>query len=817
MTVIIKGQIAALPRKNKSGFLLAVEGETKLIPFVFDSERPAFVYKGSFVRVRGRFKRGVLNISSFEDIGHEFSRSDMEALLQNKISVSTEELELILGNTNSVRLLEIAEKFSNGQVEEIKKRAVEVLGNERAGSFLWYVRELGISKSIADIIRTLEARELALDLPVYSQINSFFSYRAVRQNTTVAELLEKDLYLLAHVPGVPGSHNDILKDIDRAVQREGGQLISETRVRGVAQRLLYNYIEKGHAYADALSFRKHVAAIVMRPVKDPSSINNFWTTLNSVIGGSGSGILQDNNYDKKAIYFARTFFSEKRAAERFAMILKASFDEKLETDELISASRAAALNCEGIALNASQEAFIQSVVKNKVTLLIGEAGAGKSATISALCRGYREVTGREPVILGTSGTAAQNTAVRAGVDAESYATIHRFARIETYTKDMALNLPDEFNDVEETEKGLIIVEEASCCDIIMLARLLNVGSTGSRYVFVGDPYQIPPVGPGAVFKTLIELANEYRLPGLAVCELVGAYRQGAGSAILTLARAIRKGDCDEAMEILKGENEGITVYDVTREEVLDKVKEVYMATSEKGVDELLVATFNKQADRRKNNSVTVDTDRLNLVLKSEFEVTDGKNLLNTKFSMGDQVICVRNDYALDVEDLEKISRFYRLPNAKRAKRPTIFNGTKGIVSGIKKDDSGEKTIEIIYKTPMGKVSALYYSTEIDFYVEPALALTVHKAQGQGVPHLILAASDPGGFGRDLLYTAVTRASKKLTLIGPLDVWEEMIKREPEVCNSKLKDRILDELGLLPKKGGDRKLGEYIVPMVEDWG
>jgi exodeoxyribonuclease V alpha subunit len=308
--------------------------------------------------------------------------------------------------------------------------------------------------------------------------------------------------------------------------------------------------------------------------------------------------------------------------------------------------------------------------------------------------------------------------------------------------------------VDKWNVSLVVVDEMSMADVVAFARLVNRCLPECRLVLAGDSGQLPPVGPGPVYKELLRLAEE-GIPGLERITLKNVYRQEE-AGVLDLARSVRRGE-------FKVPPAGVELVEVLPEEVHARAVEVASEFWQRyGPGRVMVLTTKNYGDRRKK--IETGSALLNEDLKER--LNPSPRLLNTAFSAGDLVMAVVNDYENGRQ------KYVRAP------RPTVFNGMQGRVAGVYEgDDVDRPCLEVDFSG----TRALYYPEEAGQYLTLAYASTVHKGQGGGTDYVVLAVDRPGGWGRDFLYTALTRAKKGVVLIGPRGVWEEMASREPADC------------------------------------
>lgn len=745
----------------------AEEIEFRVVPGALPSLRRFGRY-----HLSGRFRApGVFEVERADRAA--YTRPDYEALAEIGIGLSLGELEAITTAAGCGTLSEYVRLFAAPETEERALAALDrVIGGERSALLAAAFRQLANNPALEELRQLLGDEFDEVDLV---KIYDFLRHRAARRGLTVAGILREDPYHLVHVPDLNGGRDAAYKAAERLASRLGIDSLAG-RIAAAACLYLWKEAERGHTYCE----KKKVVGFLMHRVGggrgwDYAQAEGFLRSLMPQPGRPAfwpsSCFVWENKIMGSVIYLAGVFHSERMAATRLARILKSPPLRPLEPQRLLAAVSAAA----EVPLDLEQREFVRAVAENKVVLLDGEAGTGKTEVLAALIRGYRELTGEEPVVLAPTAIAARRLAERAGTD--FHFTIHRFAEIDRTAKDLALsdNLysPEVVAGSYGTDPGakhwntsLVVVDEMSMTDIIAFARLLSRCPAGCRLVLAGDSGQLPPVGPGPVFRELLALFPDLAARGLARVTLREIHRQ-ENRELLELARAVRRGKF-----WVRPGAAGIELVEVPPEEVHGRTvviaAELWDRTSPERVMVLTPRHYSDGCKRASTGAVL-----LNRELKAV--LNPAPVLLNTGFSAGDPVLAIVNDY-----ENNRVGYW-------SAPRPTILNGARGRVVGVYSGSEAERPCLAV---DFEGVRALYYPEETARFLTLGYACTVHKAQGGGADRVVLAVDDPGGWGRDLLYTALSRARKSVTLVGPRHVWEEMAQRSPAACRSTLAARLM---------------------------
>lgn len=786
---IYKGKIIRLPNKKDPGLLLTIDGKDVYIRFYINKGKIPYS-RYSYVLLKGVLdKSKILVVNSHEDIGLSIRKEDVELLIKRGLSVSSEEINDLLIVLGCVSFAELVDKLDDPVfLAKANQAAAKIFGQDKGKKILRNTMGFKANTELAKLKRVLCNKKFRFDIPSYLRIIDFFSFRGNRNGLSVSELLEQDPYLLLNVPGLEISRETILNILKNYEKKLGLSPLNDNRVKGVISKILWDAIDRGHSYEEQSVFFRKAYYYLLRDLDVDTKVVNY--AIKKVLLDSNS-FVWDTKYNKKGVYFTRTFFSEKYASERLAAMLNASSVEPLSENSIVEVATRIARVEHGFDLDEQQISFLKLVCNNKFNLLEGEAGSGKTSIVAIFCKAYKEIYGREAVVVAPTGTAALGLAKDARVDYN--ATIHRFAKMDSRIDDYSLSMPELQNIISNhIVNDLIAVEESGMMDIVMFCNLLcsitaKDGTFTGRMIFVGDPNQLPPVRPGRCFKILIELAQK-GISGLSYTKLVTPYRQGA-NILREFANAIKQGNAESVMRMLKDHNDALVFIDT--EHVLEETVNVANGCYANN-EQISVLVQRRKSDKRKLLPA-VDASVLNSQIKALMRLDNP--IPGTGMYAGERVMCVRNDYSPD--DYPEGGEYNRSNNFHRAVRPTIFNGTKGCIAGIV-EENGDQFIVIEYDTVFGIIKARYYPDEIELYVASNYASTVHKMQGQGSDIVVLAL-DEALFGLDLLYTAVTRAKKKLIVISNEDILLQMLSNSSIELNNKLEERILSQLGLNEKR------------------
>lgn len=414
----------------------------------------------------------------------------------------------------------------------------------------------------------------------------------------------------------------------------------------------------------------------------------------------------------------------------------------------------------GMELDEHQLTAVKEAVRNGLLIITGGPGTGKTTTINTIIR-YFEMEGMDIFLAAPTGRAAKRMSETTGYEAR---TIHRMLELNG---GMDGNAGFERNEMNPLETDVIIIDEMSMVDITLMNALLKAVPAGTRLILVGDVNQLPSVGPGCVLKDIIdsEACN--------VVKLTKIFRQASTSDIIVNAHKINRGEevtlDNKSMDFFFLKRyDADTIINVTLQLIKQKLPKFVDATE---YDIQVLTPMRKGL---------LGVERLNGILQRYLNPPEQgkreKEHGDTLFREGDKVMQTKNNYQLE---WEVRSRFGLCID----KGMGIFNGDTGIIREIN-DFAETMTVEF----DEGRM--VEYSFKLLDELELAYAITIHKSQGSEYPAVVIPLlSGPSMLmNRNLLYTAVTRARKCVTLVGNDVTFNEMIgntsqqKRYSGLCN-----------------------------------
>ena len=423
----------------------------------------------------------------------------------------------------------------------------------------------------------------------------------------------------------------------------------------------------------------------------------------------------------------------------------------------------------GMQLDEHQVSAVKEAVRNGLLVITGGPGTGKTTTINTIIR-YFEMEGMDIFLAAPTGRAAKRMSETTGFQAR---TIHRMLELNGGVEGSA---GFERNESNPLETDVVIIDEMSMVDITLMNSLLKAVAAGTRLILVGDINQLPSVGPGSVLKDIIESG------ACNVVMLTKIFRQASTSDIIVNAHKINRG------EEVSLDNKSMDFFFLKRYEA-DIIINVVLQLVKQKLPKFVDATPYDIQVLTPMRKGLLGVERLNGILQQYLNPPDRskreKEHGDMIFREGDKVMQTKNNYQLEWE----ISTKFGLTVDKGM---GIFNGDMGIIKEIN-DFAETMTVEF------DEGRKVEYSFKLLDELELAYAITIHKSQGSEYPAVVIPLlSGPSMLmNRNLLYTAVTRARKCVTLVGNEKTFFQMIhnisqqKRYSGLCE-RLKEQQMQE-------------------------
>ncbi len=426
-------------------------------------------------------------------------------------------------------------------------------------------------------------------------------------------------------------------------------------------------------------------------------------------------------------------------------------------DEKSTEKRIAQIEKEtGTVLDEMQKKAVREATSNGLFVLTGGPGTGKTTTINAIIR-FFESEGAELRLAAPTGRAAKRMTEATGYEAQ---TIHRLLELSGMPEEEREGHAVQFerNAQNPLEADVIIIDEMSMVDIFLMHSLLLAVTAGTRLILVGDENQLPSVGPGNVLRDII------RSESFPVVELKKIFRQASESDIVVNAHKINRG------EQVIPDNKSRDFFFLKRYDADIIIRVVIALIQEKMPRYIQAKPFDIQVLTPMRKGL-LGVERLNQILQRYLNPPENgkkeRELGGQLFRQGDKVMQVKNNYQLEWEVRGK----YGIPVEKGV---GVFNGDTGILAEI---NEFAETATVEFED--GRCAE--YSFKQMEELELAYAITIHKSQGSEYPAVVipLLSGPQMLLNRNLLYTAVTRARKCVTIVGSEETFGEMIRNEKQ--------------------------------------
>lgn len=397
----------------------------------------------------------------------------------------------------------------------------------------------------------------------------------------------------------------------------------------------------------------------------------------------------------------------------------------------------------GVSYNDSQKKAIKTALKQRITIISGGPGTGKTTIVNAIVKLYISLYHLTPIEVYTSiaclaptGRASKKLATSTTLPAM---TIHRYLK---WNKD---NNEFQIKEHNKNTHRLIIVDEVSMIDTFLLYSLLKGIETNIQIIFVGDTFQLPSVGAGLILNDLVE-SNLF-----SYCPLDKIYRQSENSYIPLLAKEIKEKNLSETF-LNKTDDYNFLPCDNS------KIKEMIYQICEKSIQKgLKVDEFQILAPMYKGEN---GIDNLNIVLQRLFNPPEEEK---KEIKLGD----------ITFREGDKVLQLINNPDC------NVYNGDIGYIKKIEEQKNKSKS------TPKEQITIdfdgnyVIYTKEDLFHIKHAYAITIHKSQGSEFPHVILPISKNyyKMLYNKLIYTGVSRAKKSLVIIGSTTSFQTAIHND----------------------------------------
>ena len=541
------------------------------------------------------------------------------------------------------------------------------------------------------------------------------------------------------------------KTADEIASRIGIRTDSDFRIRSAILYVLLQAANEGHTYLPMEELTERTSTLLDL---DGTYIEKHYMDL-----AIEQKLMMRQKDDITQIYAASFFRMESNVA---SMLKQLDVSYKV-SDEAIERRIRQIEKQTKIELDEQQIYAVKEAVRNGLLVITGGPGTGKTTTINTIIR-YFEMEGMDIFLGAPTGRAAKRMSETTGFEAR---TIHRMLEVNGGAEGSG---GFERNERNPLETDVIIIDEMSMVDITLMHALLKAVLAGTRLILVGDVNQLPSVGPGSVLKDIID-SNCFH-----TVKLNKIFRQASTSDIIVNAHKINNGE-----EVVL-DNKSMDFFFLKRYDA-DRIISVILQLIKKQASYVNATEYDIQVLTPMRKGL-LGVERLNGILQSQLNPKDAskreREYGDIIFREGDKVMQTKNNYQLEWEIRTKYGLCVD-------KGTGIFNGDMGIIQQI---NMFAETMTISFDE--GKIVEYPFKQleELDL----AYAITIHKSQGSEYPAVIIPVF-PGArmlMNRNLLYTAVTRAKKCVTLVGDEKVFYTMVENTSQLKRySGLLDRLLE--------------------------
>ena len=609
----------------------------------------------------------------------------------------------------------------------------------------------GISQKMAvNIARQFNEKQQMRQAMIFLQEYGIAMNMAVKiyryYKDDIYEVLRKNPYRLAEdIQGIG------FKIADTIAQRAGFFPESEYRIRAGVLYTLQQSGGQGHCYLPERELIGMTASLL--------GVDEAMVAAQIDALSLNKEIITEEVNGERRLYSSTLYYMEMNCA-RMLLDLNLSFSVP---DDTLAKRVSRIEKKQGIVLDELQKNAVYQAVQNGVTIITGGPGTGKTTTINTILQVLDE-DGVEVLLAAPTGRAAKRMSETTGWEAQ---TIHRLLELNgAMDGDDRSGMHFERNELQPLEADVVIIDEFSMVDIYLLNALLRAMVPGCRLILVGDVNQLPSVGPGNVLRDMIksEFCNVVRLNQI--------FRQAAESQIVVNAHKINAG------QPISFDNKNRDFFHLERHNVQD-IQNVVIQLVMKNMPSYVDASpydIQVLTPMRKGE---LGVENLNRVLQSYVNPKNAgkveREFHGILFREQDKVMQIKNDYQMKWKKKTRFGDVYEEGTG-------VFNGDVGVIRRILEI---EEAVEVEFEE--GKIVSYEFSQMDE--MELAYAITIHKSQGSEYPAVVIPIlSGPRMLlNRNLLYTAVTRAKKCVTLVGSRAVVEQMIgnvfeqKRYSSLC------------------------------------
>lgn len=722
-------------RNEENGYtVLNLENEDGEITCVGEFN---FINEGELMELHGEYVNHSVYGNQFKVVSHEVKEPEDKASIERYLGSGA------IKGVGAALAARIVAKFQEDTfriIEQEPERLAEVKG----------ISERKAREIAEQIEEKKDMRQAMIYLQKYG-ISITLAAKIYRHyGEKIYHVMEENPYQLAdNIEGIG------FKTADEIASRIGIHTDSDYRIRSGLFYTLQQAVGEGHIYLPQEILLKRAGELLEVEIKDIEKYVMDLCIERKTVMKEIEGEI--------CVYPAHYYYMELNTAK---MLHDLDIDCKMPEDMMEKRLQRVEEE-EQISLDRLQHKAVIESIKHGLLVLTGGPGTGKTTTINTMIQ-FFEKEGMSILLAAPTGRAAKRMTEATGYEAQ---TIHRLLEVNGNPEEEG-NIGGFMRNRENPlEADVIIIDEMSMVDLPLMHALLSAVLPGTRLILVGDVNQLPSVGPGSVLKDII---SSKRFP---VVTLTKIFRQAGESDIVVNAHKINAG------EPVVLNNKSRDFFFLKRQDA-DVIISVVLTLIQKKLPKYVNALPTEIQVMTPTRKGLLGVERLNTILQKylnpEAPQKEEKEINGRIFRVGDKVMQIKNNYQLEWE----VSTKFGLTVDKGM---GVFNGDMGIVQEIHFYD---ETLTVEYD----EGRKVRYPFDMLDELELAYAITVHKSQGSEYPAVILPLlSGPRLlYNRNLLYTAVTRAKKCLTIVGSDATFQEMIQNKNEQGRyTSLSERILE--------------------------
>ena len=705
-SIINRGKIGGVIMAGNSpdGLRYVAQCNWQLIP---DSSFPS---KGQRWLVSGPVEVKKVFVNGYARHEHQIKAQKAEILRpsgQNLITWITENPEI--KGVGQVKARKLYERFGPDLLELIEQRDIPALTTiitEESAQLICHAFE---QHNVGEVLLWLD--QMGINRSIGQKVISCYGDQA-------RDKVESNPYLLI-------SFEAKWKIVDGlAMNRFGVSENDHRRLEAAVEEALYRGLSNGHTCLPETNLRQAVKRLLLKKDLVDQAL---------ALGDSTQYRKVSDRYQP-----AGTYIIERQVAQRLHEIIEGEnasqgsiFQTGAPSHESVESAIEQYEQAQGFELSLEQKQAVQCSVTSKASLILGGAGTGKTTVLKALYEAIEAVSPSAAIFqVALAGRAAQRMSEATGRDSMTIAAF--------------------LHSVEKTmlgEGSLVVVDEVSMVDVILFYRLLAHIPPGTRLVLVGDPSQLPPIGPGLVLHAL---AGH---PSIPQTELKVVKRQSEASGIPLVASAVRSHQIPTFIDF-EGIGNGVSMIECPENSLNQTVQGLYRQLGGTGTDysvQILSTTRSGNGGIQHINQLFRDSLQTCAepvsAFNQEFGVVQGMTLDRVLLSVGDLVMFTKNDYTIDLR-----------------------NGSLGrIVSSLPVENEHSDCCLVNFE---GAHIALK-SHQLEALTH-AYSITVHKSQGSQFNRVIVPIRESRLLDQTLIYTAITRGVNQVVLVGDRRALEKAI-------------------------------------------